>query len=199
MTEAEHYFSPDPQGDAKQRTVEFSIEGQPFQLAAASGVFSASRLDPGTAALLNKAPLPSGPGTFLDLGCGYGPITMVLARFTTGTVFAVDVNTRALELVEANASALDVADRVHAVAPTEVPDEVSFDQIWSNPPIRIGKEALHELLLTWLPRLKPEGVAWLVVARHKGADSLAEWLGAQGFPTTKHASKKGYRILRVTR
>jgi 16S rRNA (guanine1207-N2)-methyltransferase len=197
--DSEHYFAAQPQAPAKPRTVEFSVENTQFRLTAASGVFSAARLDPGTAVLLRKAPLPANARQLLDLGCGYGPITAVLARFTTATVHAVDINTRALELVRDNAAALGVGDRVTAALPDEVPPDLRFDEIWSNPPIRVGKEALHELLLTWLPRLTPDGVAWLVVARHKGADSLVGWLGEHGFPATKHASAKGYRVLRVRR
>ena len=195
---AEHYFSSRPQAADKPRTVEFTVAGQRFQLAASAGVFSADRLDPGTAVLLRKAELPSGDGTFLDLGCGYGPITAVLARATTGTVYALDTNLRALDLVRANATALDVADRVRPVTADQVPDDARFDQIWSNPPIRIGKDALHDLLSVWLPRLRPGGTAWLVVARHKGADSLADWLTGRGFATRKFASQKGYRVLTVS-
>jgi 16S rRNA G1207 methylase RsmC len=76
-----------------------------------------------------------------------------------------------------------------------VPAEVRFDEIWSNPPIRIGKEPLHALLLTWLPRLAPGGRAVLVVGKNLGADSLQRWLGEQGYPTTRLASAKGFRVL----
>ncbi len=193
----DHYFSPQPGTAERTRTVEFEIGGRRYALTAGAGVFSGQRLDPGTAVLLRKAPLP-GPrgGTYLDLGCGYGPIAMVLASSSDqATVYAVDVNTRALELVRANATALGVSDRVH----TEVPDDVMFDEIWSNPPIRVGKAELHALLSTWLPRLVPGGTAWLVVARHLGADSLQAWLTDQGYPTDRHASQKGYRVLQVTR
>jgi 16S rRNA (guanine1207-N2)-methyltransferase len=193
----DHYFSPEPAAAARTHTVEFSVGGRDFTLTAGAGVFSGRRLDPGTAVLLRKAPLP-GPrgGTYLDLGCGYGPIAMVLASTSDrATVYAVDVNTRALELVAVNAKTLGVADRVH----TEVPADVEFDEIWSNPPIRVGKAELHALLSTWLPRLVPGGSAWLVVARHLGADSLQAWLAGQGYDVTRHAAQKGYRVFQVTR
>jgi 16S rRNA G1207 methylase RsmC len=196
----EHYFSAEPGTPGRGRTVEFQAAGREYALLASSGVFSAQRLDPGTAVLLRKAPLP-GPrgGVYLDLGCGYGPISMVLATTSEkARVYAVDVNPRALELVRANASALDVADRVHAATPDEVPAGVVFDEIWSNPPIRVGKAELHELLGRWLPGLAPGGTAWLVVARHLGADSLQVWLASQGWAVDRHASQKGYRVLRVT-
>ena len=197
---AEHYFSPEPAAQERTRTVEFHAGGQEYSLTASAGVFSAQRLDPGTAVLLRKAPLP-GPrgGVYLDLGCGYGPISMVLAGSSErATVYAVDVNSRALELVRANAVALGVAGRVHAAGPGEVPAEVVFDEIWSNPPIRVGKSELHALLETWLPRLAPGGTAWLVVARHLGADSLQTWLADRGWQVTRYASQKGYRVFQVT-
>ncbi len=195
----EHYFSADPSAPTRPTTVTFDVAGREFRLTAGGGVFSATRLDPGTAVLLRKAELP-GPatrGALLDLGCGYGPIACVLATLApSATVYAIDVNTRALELTRANAEALGVT--VDAREPDALPAELAFDQIWSNPPIRIGKDELHALLLRWLPRLTPDGVAWLVVARHLGADSLVRWLAEQGYAVARHASQQGFRVLRVT-
>ena len=73
----------------------------------------------------------------------------------------------------------------------------AFDLIWSNPAIRVGKAALHEMLRTWLDRLTPDGRAVLVVQRHLGADSLAAWLNDEGWPTERLASRRGYRLLDV--
>lgn len=198
----DHYFSARPATAARRRTVGFRAGGREFSLAAAGGVFSAGRLDPGTAVLLRKAPLPDvrARGPFLDLGCGYGPIACVLATASpTALVYAVDVNTRALELVRDNAISTGVVDRVRAVTPDEVPDDVTFQQIWSNPPIRVGKPDLHGMLCRWLPRLAPDGQAWLVVARHLGGDSLQRWLLDQGWRVSREASQQGYRVLRVSK
>jgi 16S rRNA G1207 methylase RsmC len=198
----EHYFSETPGAAIRPREVVFSAAGRAYTLAASSGVFSADRLDQGTAVLLRKAPLPDEQtrGTLLDLGCGYGPITAVLATCAPQVqVVAVDVNARARELALRNAEALGVAGRVRVAAPDEIGPQVTFDQIWSNPPIRIGKAELHELLRRWLPRLAPAGVAWLVVARHLGGDSLQAWLTGEGWQVDRHASQKGFRVLRVTR
>lgn len=195
---SEHYFSEQPGSKAAPRTVSFSAYGQSYSLASSTGVFSGDRLDLGTSVLFREAPLPGRPGTFLDLGCGYGPIVSVLATGLPGaTVWAVDVNTRALDLARTNASTLGVGARVHVATPDDVPADVRFDQIWSNPPIRIGKPALHDLLARWLPRLTPDGVAWLVVARNLGADSLQRWLETKGWRAERHASAKGYRVLAV--
>jgi 16S rRNA (guanine1207-N2)-methyltransferase len=133
----------------------------------------------------------------LDLGCGYGPIAVTLARRSpAATVWAVDVNERALDLVRENAAALGLPN-IRAATPSSVPPEVRFAAIWSNPPIRIGKQALHSLLLDWLTRLSDAGQAWLVVQKHLGGDSLAAWLSSQGYSTTRVGSKQAYRILSV--
>jgi 16S rRNA G1207 methylase RsmC len=197
---ADHYFSAEPDAPARYRHVEFDVAGVTYRLATAGGVFSADRLDAGTAVLLCKAPLPEPDttGALLDLGCGYGPITAVLARNAPrARIYAVDVNRRALDLVRENARSLGAADRVSALTPDEVSDGVRFAGIWSNPPIRVGKPELHAMLARWLPRLAPDGQAWLVVARHLGGDSLQRWLTDGGWPVTRHASQKGYRVLRI--
>lgn len=162
-----------------------------------SGVFAQDGLDKATAVFLQHSTPPSG-GTILDLGCGWGPIACAIAAAAPdATVWAVDTNERAVDLTRTNAERLGVD--VHVTLPEDVPPDVVFDEIWSNPPIRIGKAALHELLLQWLPRLAPDGSARLVVAKNLGADSLQGWLGDQGWPTERVASAKGFRILRVAR
>jgi 16S rRNA (guanine1207-N2)-methyltransferase len=196
----EHYFTAEPTAPQRQRYVEFDVDNRTYRLASSGGVFSASRLDLGTSVLLHKAPRPAPDrkGALLDLGCGYGPIAVVLATAApAATVYAVDVNTRALDLVRENAQTLEL--NIVAQTPDEVPDDVRFAEIWSNPPIRVGKAELHELLSRWLPRLTDDGVAWLVVSRNLGADSLQRWLEERGWSTERHASQKGYRVLRVTR
>lgn len=193
----EHYFSATPSGPEDRRTVGLVVDGEELELTVARGVFSGDRVDLGTRVLLKEAPRPQGE-VLLDLGCGYGPIAVTLARRAPqATVWAVDVNERARALTTENARALGLASRVRVAAPDDVPYDVLIDELWSNPPIRIGKAALHELLLRWLPRLAPGGTAWLVVARNLGADSLAAWLGEQGYDVRRHASSKGYRVLRV--
>lgn len=197
-----HYFSESP--DTASRRTEFSIEGPrgELRLASDAGVFSQYGLDKGTSVLLEAmakhAPreLPAGSAV-CDLGCGSGAIALTLASlYPHCTIYAIDVNERARELCADNAKRNGLTN-VIVQAPTDVDVSLRFQLLWSNPPIRIGKDALHELLLAWLARLDIEGVAHLVVSKNLGADSLADWLSDNKFPTSKLGSSKGFRVLRV--
>jgi 16S rRNA G1207 methylase RsmC len=169
----------------------------------AGGVFSPDGVDKGTAVLLREVPDPPPTGSLLDLGCGWGPIALTLAlRSPEATVYAVDVNERSLDLARTNAAALGL-ERVLASRPDGIPEDVVFDAIWSNPPIRVGKAALHAMLLHWLPRLAPGGVAYFVVQKNLGSDSLQAWLAGQLDPqryaVSRFATDKGFRVLEVRR
>ena len=192
----EHYFTADPGVPFRRVPVHASVWGSDLTLTSGSGVFSQGRLDIGTSVLFRETSPPADGKVFLDLGCGYGVVAAALAvARPDAEVWAVDVNERAVLLARENAAALGVEERLHAVTAEEVPVDLRFDQVWSNPPIRIGKRALHALLLTWLPRLAPGGRAVMVVGRNLGADSLQRWLTEQGYPTRRIASAKGFRVL----
>ena len=195
---SEHYFSDAPTGPERRREVTVDLFGDRVTVQTSNGVFAGDGLDKGTAVLLRTVPPPVGSPRVLDLGCGWGPIALGVARACRGAVVdAVDVNDRALELCRDNAARLGVAARVRPCRPEGVAEDARFDEIWSNPPIRIGKAALHALLLHWLPRLRPAGVAHLVVGKNLGADSLQGWLVDQGYGCTRTASAKGFRVLDV--
>ena len=196
----EHYFTAQPAGPDRRRRVDVELAGRQLSVATAGGVFSPARVDIGTQVLLREAPPPPAQGTFLDLGCGWGPVALSLGLLSpAATVYAVDVNERALELTRDNAVEAGL-DNVRAGLPDEVPSGLRFDLMWSNPPIRVGKEALHDLLGTWLPRLTDEGEAYLVVQKNLGADSLQRWLRESlELPCDRFAVAKGFRILRVSR
>ncbi|GAB2680574.1 class I SAM-dependent methyltransferase [Thalassiella azotivora] len=200
--DGDHYFSSRPAAADERRTLTVPLAGRDVDVVTSSGVFSGHRLDLGTRVLLREVPDPPEHGDLLDLGCGWGPVALTMAMLAPeARVWAVDVNDRALDLTRRNAEALGLGG-VRAVHPDDVPDDVRFAAIWSNPPIRVGKAALHELLCRWLPRLDDGASAFLVVQRNLGSDSLATWLnGALGpqLVTAKEASAKGFRVLRVRR
>lgn len=192
------YFEAEPAASSSPRTLVVSIDGMQISFTTDSGVFSPGRLDAGTRLLLAEAPpLASTERRVLDLGCGWGPIACVAAlRSPTAEVLAVDVNERALALTARNAEANGAAN-VAVDHPDDVDPDRRFDRILCNPPIRIGRLALQELLDRWLDRLAPGGRAHLVVQRHLGSDSLARRLSDLGHRVTRLASKRGYRLLEV--
>ncbi len=193
----DQYFSEQPTSPSAPAAFRLTARGLDLEVTTDSGVFARGRLDKGTRVLLEHAPSPAQGNDLLDLGCGYGPIALWLAsERRRSTVWAVDVNDRALALVRRNAEAAGLGN-VRACRPEEVPEEVAFSGMWSNPPIRAGKEALHGVLLRWLPRV--DGASYLVVSKNLGSDSLARWLAAEGFPTTRLSSHAGFRLLEVRR
>lgn len=204
--EPEHYFSASPASDDERRPLRVRLDGRELELVTAPSVFSGHRLDLGTAVLLDHVGDPPDDGGLLDLGCGWGPVALTMALRSpdpaTRRVWAVDVNERARDLTAANAASLGLGG-VRTAAPEDVDDDATFAAIWSNPPIRIGKPALHALLLRWLPRLAPGGSAQLVVAKDLGAESLLRWIGEQGeqhgWTASRSGSRKGYRVLEVSR
>jgi 16S rRNA (guanine1207-N2)-methyltransferase len=194
----EQYFTSRPGSASRPGTVRVLLPGLHLELRTDSGVFSPRRLDPGTRLLLDVAPPPPSCGDLLDLGCGYGPLALTLAaRAPAATVWAVDVNERALALTAANASAAGLPN-VRCVLPGDTALPVRFALIWSNPPVRVGKAALHSILSNWLGRLAAGGTAYLVVQRNLGSDSLHRWLAESGWPAERVAARAGYRVLQVT-
>ena len=193
------YFDEQPNVASDTKVVDVALSDVAFTMLTDRGVFSHGHLDTGTSLLLRAAPAPSKSGDLLDIGCGTGAIALTMAlRSPDATVWATDVNDRARQLTSSNA-ARNKVDNVNVAGPDEVPADVRFTTIWSNPPIRIGKAALHELLQRWLPRLTDDGCAVLVVQKHLGADSLQRWLVTEGFQCDRLASRAGFRLLQCRR
>ena len=191
----DHYFSREPRAASRPLSVRAVLPDRTIDLVSDRGVFAHGRLDRGTEVLLRSIPPPPPAGELLDLGCGYGPIAITVALRAPGAhVWAIDVNRRARELATRNAAAAG-ATNVTVAAPEDVPAAARFAAVYSNPPVRLGKQPLHELLETWLGRLAPDGVAHLVVQRHLGADTLARWLSEQDYGVRRIRSRQGYRLL----
>lgn len=200
--DSEHYFTAQPTGDLITKKIQVRLAHSDYTVETAGGIFSPDHVDAGTEALLFSVPQPPNKGNLLDIGCGWGPLALTMAlEAPNANVYAVDVNERSVELTRRNARNLGLTN-VSVGLPEEIGADVRFDQIWSNPPIRVGKAQLHEILSQWLPRLNPGGSAYLVVAKHLGADSLEKWL-SQTFgsthETTRADTRKGFRIIKVQR
>ena len=198
----EHYFSQEPTSSLKTKQIVIPIAGVDRTLTTASGTFSPQKLDTGTQVLLELIDLAPKAGNILDLGCGWGPVALNLAAARPqATIWAVDVNNRSLELTAKNAKDLSLSNLKTAL-PESIASELTFTGIWSNPPIRIGKAALHEMLLKWLPRLEVQAVAYLVVQKNLGSDSLQKWLANElpaNFEVSRQTSVKTYRVIKVLR
>jgi 16S rRNA G1207 methylase RsmC len=202
--QTDHYFTAEPASAAERRELRVYLAGREVIVQTAPGIFCPDRVDIGTAVLLREAPVPPATGNLLDIGAGWGPIALSLGLLSPeATIWAVDVNERALALSRANAKVLGI-NEFHAMTPDEVPAEVRFDGIWSNPPIRVGKPALHDLLMKWLPRLTPGGTAYLVVQKNLGSDSLQRWLTTElettepgAFTVGRQSTSRGFRLISV--
>lgn len=197
---SEHYFSSDPQSTLRTSVKTLTLRGHSVTVTTASGTFSPGNLDAGTEVLLKYAPPVPQSGTFLDIGCGWGPLTLALAlEAPEAQVIGVDVNERALQMTADNAENAGLSN-VQVLRPGDVPEALSCDLIWSNPPIRVGKSELHAILAKWLPKLTPQGEAFLVVAKKLGADSLLSWLNSGDIPgiqAERTETSRGYRVIRV--
>jgi 16S rRNA G1207 methylase RsmC len=199
----EQYFTTQPQVASVAHTKQqnfavLRVADRDITIGTDRGVFARKGVDQGTMVLIESAARPPSTGNFLDLGCGSGPIALTLAAYSpNATVYAIDINDRARALTDSNAQRNHLSNVV-ACAPDEIDESIRFDVMWSNPPIRIGKQELHALLLTWLSRLSVTGEAWLVINRNLGSDSLAVWLNEQGYLTERLTSKRGFRVLRVS-
>ena len=197
-----HYFASSPEGPLVTREITVNLNGNKTQVLTAGGIFSPEHIDQGTQVLLAHIEAANPTGTFLDIGCGWGPIALALALHSPkATIYAIDVNERSLELTKMNADKLGITNII-VCKPEDVPHDVLFDEIWSNPPIRVGKKVLHEILNLWLNKLVKGGTARLVVQKNLGSDSLHKWLVEEfspEFESTRIDSSKTFRVLKVSK
>ena len=199
---SEHYFSQEPESEFSPKEIRVWLAERELTVTTANSIFSPDHVDGGTRILLDWLAKAPTEGDLIDVGCGWGPIAISLALHAPkATVWAVDVNERSLELTRINAAKLGLSN-IRVCKPEDVPNDIEFSGVWSNPPIRVGKEALHQILMTWLPRLVEGGEGYLVVAKQLGADSLQKWLadelGAE-FDVARVETAKGFRVIRTVK
>jgi len=197
-----HYFASSPEGPLVTREITVNLNGNKNQVLTAGGIFSPEHIDQGTQVLLTHIEAANPTGTFLDIGCGWGPIALALALHSPkAKIYAIDVNERSLQLTQLNADKLGITNII-VCKPEDVPEKILFDEIWSNPPIRVGKKVLHEILNLWIKKLAKGGTARLVVQKNLGSDSLHKWLLEEfspEFESTRIDSSKTFRVLKVSR
>ena len=193
------YFDEIPQVESRPVKVSFNYDGNDLIFTTDRGVFSYEKIDKATRILLdifNEKYYGQKPRSIADVGCGYGVIAICMAKkYPQSEITAIDVNQRALELCKKNVVENNI-ENVFAESASKYDDE-KYDLIISNPPIRVGKEALYELLSYWSKKLNDKGQMWLVIAKNLGADSVAAYLEFELKLNVKRvASKKGFRVLK---
>lgn len=196
----QHYFSEQPESEIRSKEISFEVAGHTFSATTESGTFSVQKLDKGTEVLLRLHSEFSESGHVLDIGCGWGPISLAIGKLRPKTqVWALDVNQRSLKLTQQNSAKAGLTN-IKVVLTEEIPAGLTFSGIWSNPPIRVGKSVLHDLMRTWLPRLELGASAFLVVQKQLGAESFEKWLASEFkmMTVTRPYQDKGYRVIRVT-
>ncbi|HHV55720.1 MAG TPA: class I SAM-dependent methyltransferase [Firmicutes bacterium] len=207
--QAEQYYSPHPVAASHPRLIRFTFRQQEFVFLTGSSVFSKGHVDPGTELLLSTLPLPLS-GRVLDLGCGYGPIGIVVAAVSPAAlVTMVDVNERAVALARANVVKNSLpAGMVEVVAAdgseflVRVAGEgTGFDYVLTNPPIRAGKEVIFRWIEGARAALKPQGEFYLVARTSQGAKSFFAHMQQVFGPSHCALVERGggFRVLRASR
>ncbi|MTT32777.1 methyltransferase [Terrilactibacillus sp. BCM23-1] len=193
----EHYYSKQPQTESNRQQFETKIRNMPITFITDRGVFSKGDIDFGSRSLIESFILPEVPGDLLDMGCGYGPIGITLAKcFSDRHVTMVDVNERAVQLAKENAQKNGVqatvfqSDRFEKV-------EGTFAAILTNPPIRAGKQVVHSIFREAHGHLVKGGDLWVVIQKKQGAPSALKYLEELYDDVTTVKRNKGYYIFQA--
>ncbi|MGL4523428.1 MAG: class I SAM-dependent methyltransferase [Bacilli bacterium] len=195
---SEHYYSNKPSVASDVRLVSTSIHNSMLSFETDAGVFSKKGVDFGTVVLLENLTIAPKAKTVADIGCGYGPIGIYVAKNNDVFVQMVDVNERAVALSKRNAQRNGVAERVdvkESFLLDSIADQV-FDCIISNPPIRAGKEVVHQLFDQAYQCLQAEGEFWIVIQRKQGAPSAIAKLETLFAEVDVVKKEKGYYIIK---
>ncbi|WP_075620202.1 class I SAM-dependent methyltransferase [Paenisporosarcina indica] len=196
---SEHYYSKKPQSESKPKSWSFPLRGELFQFETDTGVFSKSEVDFGSRVLIDTFVMPTTDGPVLDVGCGYGPIGLSIAKTEINrTVHMVDINERAVQLSRKNAEVNGVQNvRIYESDGLTDVTEADFAAILTNPPIRAGKETIFRFYLEAYRKLSLGGELWVVIQKKQGAPSSFDRL-EEIFGQVKVVDKvKGYWIIKA--
>lgn len=194
---AEHYYVENPGAAHDEKTVIFSALGRELRCVTDAGVFSRDGLDMGTRILLEA--LPELRGQVLDLGCGWGPVGVVLGkRYPDARLLLTDVNARAAELAERNLADNGVANAKVVRGDGFEAVEGAFDAIVLNPPIRAGKAVIYALFADAAAHLNEGGALYVVIRKQQGAESAQRYLNTIYADVSRIAREKGYWVLRCS-
>lgn len=193
------YFSQNPDVESDRRTWTFPLRGYSLTFTTDNGVFSKNEVDFGSRLLIDTFTLPAVDGDILDLGCGYGPVGIALAKdFPDRNIIGVDINQRALELANENARQNDVKNV--SFLESDIFSEIKekkFAAILTNPPIRAGKQVVHQMLEDSKEALLYGGELSVVIQKKQGAPSAQKKLEELFSEVEVVAKKKGYFIFRA--
>lgn len=187
-----HYFTND-HVKSNEHEIDVIINNLKLKFIVDNGIFSKKGLDFGTRTLLENIDIKKIKGNVLDFGCGYGPIGIYINKITKANVDMIDINKRALALAKRNAKLNDVNVNVFE---SNIYENISekYNFIITNPPIRVGKKLLYEILFDAENHLKENGELWLVINKNQGAKTLAKDL-EQTYDVTIVTKNKGFYII----
>lgn len=196
---SEHYYSKTPKVESAPRYWNATLNNHSFRFKTDNGVFSKNEVDFGSKLLIETFEMPVIDGDILDVGCGYGPIGLTIAKnMQDRLVHMVDVNNRAIALAQENAELNGIknisiyeSDRLAGIK------ENKFAAILTNPPIRAGKEVVHSIFEQSVSHLLPGGNLWVVIQKKQGAPSAINKLLELYNEVETVVKKKGYYILRA--
>lgn len=195
MTNMAHYFENDSSLKSEEKKIKIKIRNQDFILITDYGVFSKKGLDFGTRTLLETIPIEKITGKVLDFGCGYGPIGIYIAKNTNAKVHMIDINKRSLTLAKKNMDLNHVQVQIYESNIYQNIHE-KFDYIISNPPIRVGKKILYQILLEATDHLNKKGELWIVIHKNQGAKTIVKDL-SNVYQTSVIKKHKGFFIIQA--
>ncbi len=196
---SDHYYSNKPQTESKPRQWKFTLLGHDFTFETDAGVFSKSEVDFGSRVLIDAFIMPEVTGDVLDVGCGYGPIGLSIAKANPERcIHMMDINTRAISLAEKNAKLNGIQNvRIFESDGLAAAGEIQAAAILTNPPIRAGKETIFRFYDESYEKLVERGELWVVIQKKQGAPSTVSHLEEMFSEVEVVEKKKGYWIIKA--